>query len=226
MEISAIESAMAAAGTSLADGGGLSGTGFWPAVASVKRTPDLVERYADRIAAIDHGAFENWAAYKVPLHPGTTLMGFGTLMGLGLVWAAYYLEEVWALLSFFAGVGVLLVTTHGLAHLLVGTIVGIGFTGWFIGTWKQPQPGVKVDYSTYLRVTASKRAWMHAAGAITTKLLPFLLIGAAVYSPLPGWTIWVLIGIGVVASVTDIVWSTKSSDWKKYRREMEFAQTS
>jgi hypothetical protein len=30
--------------------------------------------------------------------------------------------------------------------------------------------------------------------------------------------------MGVAALATDVLWSTKASDWKKFRREMSFAQ--
>jgi hypothetical protein len=65
---------------------------------------------------------------------------------------------------------------------------------------------------------------MHASGAITTKLIPFLLIGAAIAAGLPTWVVWVVVAIGVGAVTTDVAWSTKKSDWKKFRREKGFAQ--
>ena len=40
---------------------GLSGSGFWKAVDSVKRSPDLVDEFADRIGRIDQKAFQRWA---------------------------------------------------------------------------------------------------------------------------------------------------------------------
>jgi hypothetical protein len=157
---------------------------------------------------------------------GTTLMVAGTLVGLALIWWAYALEGLTAAIAFYLGLGTLLVTTHGLAHLVVGTIAGIRFTSWFIGSITLPQPGVKVDYSTYLRASPMRRAWMHASGAVVTKVIPFALLGAAIAADLPTWAVWVVVAIGLAAIATDILWSTKSSDWKRFRREMEFAQPS
>lgn len=224
MESSAIEESLANAETSLADGRNLSGTGFWDVVDRVKRRPELVERYADRIALIDTRAHRGWALLVVPLWLGTTLMVIATLVGLGAIWWTYLLDGWGAVIAFFAGTGILLVTSHGLAHLVVGRLLGMRFTSWFIGEITQPQPGVKLDYAAYLRTPASRRAWMHASGAIMTKLIPFLLIGAAVAADLPLWAIWALVGIGVAALVTDLTWSTRSSDWKKFRREIRIAQ--
>lgn len=224
--VPSIEESLSRAESAVESGAGLSGTGFWRAVAEVKREPELVDRYAARIAAIDARAHRNWALLVIPLWLGTSLAVVATLIGLGLIWWAYGLTDVAAAIAFLIGVGVLLVSTHGLAHLVIGRMVGIRFTSWFVGRVQQPQPGVKVDYTTYLRASAPRRAWMHASGAITTKAIPFLLIGGAVAAELPVWAVWVLVALGLAAIVTDVVWSTKKSDWKKFRREIAFAQES
>jgi hypothetical protein len=85
---------------------------------------------------------------------------------------------------------------------------------------------VKLDYASYLRAPAFSRAWMHASGAIVTKIMPFAFIGAAVAAGVPDWVTWALVVIGLVSIGTDVLWSTKASDWKKYRREMALAQSS
>ncbi len=221
-----IEEAMAAAERSLSEGDGLAGTGFRKAVGSVKENPELVERYAEVIADLDRRAFERWALFTVPVGLGTSLMVAATIIGIGLVAAAYYAEpQMLALIVFYVGLGILLVTTHGLGHLVVGRLGGIRFTHWFIGTITRPQPGVKVDYASYLRAPANVRAWMHASGAIVTKAVPLLLIGAAVAAGLPAWAIWALPLLTLVTVITDVTWSTKSSDWAKFSRERRFAQS-
>lgn len=226
MDDAQIEAALAAAEEAVAVGAPLSGTGFWPAVAAVKRDQSRVGRFGERIAAIDQAAFSAWAVVKVPFGIGTALMVAGTMGGLALIWWAYYLTDLTASIVFLLGTGALLVATHGLAHLVVGRLAGIKFTSWFIGSWLQPQPGVKVDYQTYLATPPRRRAWMHASGAITTKLLPFALVGAAAASGAQGWVPVALLVFGVVTIVTDVLWSTNASDWKRYRREMGFAQPS
>ena len=225
MEASEIDRILTEAEASAATGGGLAGTGFWSAVASIKRNPDLVDEFAERVAVIDRGAFEEWALLSLPIGFGTTLLLLGLSLGLALVGLAYYLAGLTAVVVFYIGFGALLAVTHGLGHLIVGRLFGIRFTHWFIGSLRRPQPGVKVDYASYLRADPAQRAWMHSAGALTTKVVPFALIGAAVAAGLPAWAIWLLAGIGGVMIVTDVLWSTKSSDWMKFRREMEFAQS-
>jgi hypothetical protein len=219
-----IEESLDNAEAIVAVGEGLGGTGFWQAVSEVKSNPGLVDRYADRIAEIDRKAHADWALITVPLWPGTAVIVLALFAGVGLIGWSYYLDGFGAIVAFGAGVVALLGTTHGLAHLVVGWSVGMRFTSWFIGKISQPQPGVKIDYSTYLRTAPRKRAWMHASGALVTKAIPFLLIPAAFAAGLPVWVVWVLLAAGVGQIITDIAWSTRSSDWKKFRREMRFAQ--
>jgi hypothetical protein len=219
-----IEQALEAADRSVADGGGLAGTGFWGAVAKVKADPALIESYADRIAAIDAAAFSNWAMVAVPVGVGTAVVAAASIVALGAVAAAYPLDGFAAIVALYAGLGILLVTTHGLGHLVVGGVLGIRFTNWFLGPPSFPfTGGVKIDYASYLRAPAERRARIHAAGAVVTKFVPFLLIGAAIAADLPAWAVWGLPAIGAATIATDVAWSRKKSDWKRYRREMTYA---
>lgn len=221
MATPAIEESLALAESAVAAGQGMGGTGFWATVERVKRDPELIDRYAGRIAAIDRKAFEDWVFFSVSVGIGTVLMTIATVAGVVLIGLSYVIDDdLLKVLAFLVGLVVLLATTHGLAHLVVGRIYGIRFTHWFIGSLAQPQPGVKIDYDSYLRTPPGHRAWMHASGAIVTKLVPFLLIGAAVAAEMPAWLIWGLVGLGVIMIITDVFWSTGVSDWKKFRREM------
>ena len=202
---------------------GLARSGFWKAVAAVKRSPELVDEFADRIAAVDREGFKRWALLTVPVAVGTALAGVGVIAGLVLVALAYSTPDPWNGLLFLGGNGVLLVATHGLAHLVVGRMMGIRFTHWFIGNMKRPQPGVKTDYATYLVTPANRRAWMHASGALFTKIVPFALLPAGLIAGVPNWAIWLLVASGVLSILTDAAWSTTSSDWMKFRRERSYA---
>lgn len=201
----------------------LSGTGFWRAVAAVKGRPEWIAEYAERIGIIEREVFQRWVLVKVPVAIGTTVMVLATAFGLFLISRAY--SETGLAQAFLLGAGtiILLVSTHGLTHLVVGTWQGMRFTHWFIGTISRPQPGVKVDYATYLRVPASRRGWMHASGAITTKLIPLVGLGAGWAMDAESWVLALLAVLAVGQVVTDVVWSTKKSDWKKFRREMAYA---
>ena len=198
--------------------------GFWRVAAAAKKDPSLADRHADRIASIDRVAFERWPLVRVPIVPGTILAVGGALVGLGLAAAAYYVDSPWNGLAVLVATGVLLGTTHGLGHLVVGRSVGIRFTHWFVASMQRPQPGVKIDYASYLHTPARSRAWMHASGAMVTKTIPFLMLGPALAADAPWWTWAALLGLGVFQLITDALWSTKTSDWMKFRREMKLAR--
>jgi hypothetical protein len=198
--------------------------GFWRAVAAVKRHPDLVDRYATRIATIDRAVFRRRVRLAFPVALGVILLDLGLFGGLLLLGIATFVDHPWREILVLVATGALDVTTHGLAHLAVGTFLGIDFTDWFVDLPKQPQPGFKIDYASYLRASPRQRAWMHAAGAITTKLIPFLVIPYAVAIGTETWATLLLLALGVVQILTDMLYSVRASDWKKFRREMRLAR--
>lgn len=200
----------------------LAGTGFWTAVATAKQDALLVEEFAERFGALDRRAYERWAVISLPLYIGTMVALVGTGFGLVLVALAYSTEEPVNGLLLLAGMGVLFITTHSLAHLVVGRLAGIRFTHWFVAGVGRPQPGVKTDYASYLKASPQGRAWMHAAGAITSKIVPFALIPAAVISGVPWWATTALVVVGVSGLITDSLLSVRKGDWKKFKREMAY----
>ena len=213
------ERALAGAGTP-----DLRALGFWRAVAAVKRRRELVDRYASRIAAIDRAVFRRRVRLAFPVSVGVIALDIGLFGGLLLLGAAIGVDHPWREILVLIAAGALDATTHGLAHLAVGALLGIDFTDWFVDLPKRPQPGFKIDYASYLRASPRQRAWMHAAGAIATKLTPFLVIPYAVAIGTQTWAVLVLLALGVVQIVTDVLFSVRASDWKKFRREMRLAR--
>jgi hypothetical protein len=224
MPIHEIEPALDRAEHAVRVGKSLKGTGFWPAVAAVRRDPALAERFADRIGDIDRRAFEAGVTLRVPALLGIAVLAVGTAVGVVLLYAGVSLTYTrpWvSVVLFVAGLGAVIVCSHSLTHWLVGDVVGIKFTHVFLGGPPPPRPGVKSDYASYLRTHPRSRALMHASGAVVTKLVPFALLPAAVvqYDRRP-WMTWILLVVGVFQIVTDVLFSTKVSDWKKVRREL------
>jgi hypothetical protein len=217
-----VESILTAIENSLAAGDDidLASSGFWRAVTAVKRHPAWIDGAADRIGRIDRSLFERWALIRLPLALGTLVALVATALGFWLIGLAYGASPLTQAIFLLVGTGILMVSTHGLAHLAVGRLHGMRFSHWFVGTLRRPQPGVKVDYASYLRVPPARRAWMHAAGALTTKFIPLIGLGAGWAMGAAAWAMVLLSVITVGQVVTDIIWSTKNSDWKKFRREM------
>jgi hypothetical protein len=65
---------------------------------------------------------------------------------------------------------------------------------------------------------------MHASGALMTKLMPFLVLAFYRQTNSPPWAAFIVLLIGWGQIGTDIFLSTKTSDWKKVRRELRVAK--
>jgi len=219
-ELDAIEAA-------LARGAPLAGLGFWPLVGRVKRDRALIAAHAEQIGRIDAAAFRGWVGrWRVPAGVGTAVLVAGALVGLGAtVLATRTSSPGWAGLLLLGAGAIWTVALHSPTHHLVGWLVGIRFTDYFIGGPPPPRPGIKTDYATYLRADPMSRAWMHASGAVATKLAPFLALAVYPSTIASWWAAAGLAALGVVQIVTDVAFSVKTSDWKKFRRERAVARS-
>lgn len=198
--------------------------GFWRLVAEIKRDPVLAGHWADVAGRIDRKAFEARVRLRFPVWFGNGLLLVGTLAGAFAVGVALGVDSgVVSGLALLFAAGAWMVCLHDLAHWITGRIAGIGFTAYFLSGPLAP-PGLKTDYSTYLRAAPAARAWMHASGAIATKLAPVAALAFWPASDAPGWAAWALVGIGLFMIATDVLFSTKRSDWKKVRRELAVAR--
>lgn len=226
MQESELESIFAACEAALAKGGkiDLAELGFWKAVSAVKRHPEWRDRYASRVAAIDRQAFERGVMLRVPLSVGLTALVAGTVIGTGSVVASLLAPRQWKSLLLLGGSGALLVATHDLTHFLVGRALGIRFTSMFLGGKLLIEPGIKIDYDSYLHVTPDRRAWMHASGAIKTVAVSILTFVIALTGGFPRWVKWTLGANAAFVVLTEIFFSTRYSDWKRFGREMRLAR--
>ncbi len=203
----------------------LGALGFWKLVAKVKVDPMLSHHWAEQVGRIDRKAFEERVRLRFPVWFGNIVLLFGTLVGAGAVVVSLNAPE-----RAVAGAALVVaavawsVSLHCLAHWVTGRLAGIRFTSYFLGGPFPPRPGLKTDYSTYLRAGPGQRAWMHASGALATKAAPFVALAFWWATDAPGWAAWAVAGIGVLQIVTDVLFSTKSSDWKKVRRERRVAR--
>ena len=201
----------------------LSGLGFWRLLRRVKVEPMLAEHWADQVGRIDRTAFETRFRFRFPVWFGNLVLLIGVVFGAAAVVYGMRGENPtvsgWAFVV--AGVA-WLVCVHDLAHWAIGRLVGISFLAYYIGF--PPWPGLKIDYASYLRTPPGARAWMHASGALATKVAPFAALGFCLAANGPAWAVWVLAGIGVFQIVTDILLSRTRSDWKRVARERALAR--
>ena len=199
--------------------------GFWTVVGAIKRDRVAIVQHADQVGRIDTTAFRAGVRTRVRPWVGVVLMLVLSAAGiLGVVLAATW-TGTWAGLALLGAGVAWAIGWHLPAHAFVGWLGGIRYTDAFLGGPPPPRPGIKTDYATYLRAEASMRAWFHASGAIATKLAPFVALALWPATNAPAWSAWALLAIGVLQIVTDVTLSTKSSDWKKFRRERAVARS-
>jgi hypothetical protein len=199
--------------------------GLWAIVSTVKLDRALVDEHAAQIGRIDTAAFRSRVRLRVPVWVGNALLSAGTVTGALAVVAAYLWQSpLWKGLALVAAGLIWSLCVHSPTHWLVGVLVGIGWTDYFLGGPAPPRPSLKSDYGTYLRADPDSRAWMHASGAIATKLAPFVALAFWPLSGAPWWAAAVLAAYGVLQIVIDVMFSIRSSDWKKFRREKGVAR--
>ena len=199
--------------------------GFWKLLAKVKADPQLADHWADVAGRIDRRAFERGIRWRFPVWLGNAVLAAGVVLGSFAIGLALGTDSpTTAGLALLVAAGVWSVSWHCLAHWVAGRIVGIRFTSYFIGGPFPPRPGLKTDYASYLRTRPAARAWMHASGALATKLAPFAVLAFWPATPAPWWSAAGLLALGVAQIVSDVVFSVRSSDWKKVRRELAVAR--
>jgi hypothetical protein len=199
--------------------------GFWRLLARVKADPVLAHHWADQAGRIDRKAFEARARLRVPVWFGNAVLVIGALVGVAAVAFALTTDS-----EELAGLALILAaldwsaTFHVPAHWLVGRAMGMRFLAYYVRDLIPPVPGLKIDYATYLRVAPEARAWMHASGAIASKIGPFLALAFWPASGAPGWAAWAILGYGLLIIGTDVFISTRKSDWKRFGREMRIGR--
>jgi hypothetical protein len=204
----------------------LGALGFWRLVGKIKADPVLAGHWADVAGRIDRAAFAARVRLRVPIWAGHGLLLAGTAAGAAAVGVAITTTSptVAGLALLFAG-GAWSLSVHDLAHWLVGRATGIRFSWYFLSTRPfPPRPGLKTEYATYLRAAPIRRVWMHASGAIATKLAPFVALAFWPASVAPPWAAWGLVALGALEITTDALFSVRSGDWKKVRRELRVAR--
>jgi hypothetical protein len=203
----------------------LGALGFWRLVRRIAPDAGLSEHWADVVGRIDAKAFERAVRWRVPIWLGNAVLLLGTGVGaLAMVVALEATDEVVAGIALVLAAGIWSVSVHGLAHWAVGRTSAIRFRSYFFRPGQfPPRPGIKTDYATYLRADPSSRASMHAAGAVATKLAPFVALAFVPATDAPWWAAVAVLVLGVGQIASDVLFSTKTGDWSRVRRERAVA---
>ena len=163
-----------------------------------------VARVARQRRADGRRAWRGSLAIVFALHVSSSLLKGLALVAAGVLWS---------------------VCSHSLAHWLVGRLVGIRFTDYFIGGPPPPRPGsedrlrdLPAHAGRAARVDARQRRHRDEGRARSCRCCS----GARPARPCGAR--WSLLAIGAVQIVTDLLFSVRSSDWKKVLRERAVAR--
>ena len=174
---------------------------------------------------------------RLSLAQGASLCSVGVLFGLALLLAVPFAELLFVrILLSLASWFCLWFFSHDLAHHLVGKIFGIRFSYYYIGRSsitklripvisevlaKIPVLGIKIDSTSLAEVAPSRRGLMHASGAVSSMILPWIVV-STVYRLEPFWVgaLFTLLTIGNM--IFTFYFSSRVGDLYRARRVRTF----
>jgi hypothetical protein len=162
---------------------------------------------------------------RLSLAQGSSLCIVGVMVGVALLVAAprmrsFPVEVLFVLVAWFC----LWFFSHDLAHHIVGRIVGVGFRYYFLGrsaitklglpivstVRMVPVLGLKIDRSTLKSISPNRVRAMYAAGALSSMLLPWVVIPTGFGVGLPVGIL--LVGLTVANDLFTLYFSLRVGD--------------
>lgn len=157
--------------------------GFWKVVKTAKIDKEVAEKFSARIGRIDRLLFESKVPLKWSFLMGTLIELVGVLVGLLFLYYGVTSTNLESTLFYVASVLVLMTALHPFSHAIAGWFFGIKFHFFFPNGPEKVLPTLKVDYSTYVKVSSKKRAIFHFAGPINSFLITLVIFIIALYDP-------------------------------------------
>jgi hypothetical protein len=132
----------------------------------------------------------------------------------------------WVLLYFFC---------HGIAHWLVGRLVGIRFSFYTIGGTGNPEGypaglrwvfehlpffGVQTDKPSMQKASPTAKAIMWSAGVTSSALVPTLGVICAWRSGVPGSKLFLIFAVIWAIATLASNWTSRTGDYSKARRAL------
>ncbi len=165
-----------------------------------------------RIENISRKRFMEKVAFTASVPVGNMLESVITIAALFLV---FQISSGW---MFYATTLVLMTTLHPLAHYLTGGVFGIRFTHYYLNGPARIEPTLRIDYSSYLKASGSKRALMHASGVAGTVMAPLIAAVIALDRGANG-VVFNLLFFFFALVIFELLTSTKTGDLMRARRE-------
>ncbi|MDP2767640.1 MAG: hypothetical protein Q8O41_09365, partial [Candidatus Methanoperedens sp.] len=148
---------------------GQSGKDFWAIVNQVKKDRINDDALLEQIANISQQRFRENVSFTLSIPAGNLLEGVTTIAAIVL---AYQMSSEWML---YLSTLILMTTLHPLSHYIIGSLLGIRFTHYYLNGPAKIEPTLKIDYFSYLKAPGKKRALMHISGVIGTVAAPLII---------------------------------------------------
>ncbi len=164
---------------------------------------------------------------KIPVLLGNTIEVLGTIFALYLILTAPDVPDTFLrFILYLISWGCLVFFPHDLAHFIVGRLVGVRFSYYFLGkssvtklkmpllgaiAARVPVPTLKIERCSLRSVSRGGRTAMFASGAVASMILPFFAATASIgHISMPLSAALLLISLANVGF--DIYYSPKVGD--------------
>ncbi len=191
---------------------GQSGKDFWAIVNQVKKDRINDDALLEQIENISRQRFREKVSFTLSIPAGNLLEGVTTIAAIVL---AYQISSDWML---YLSALILMTTLHPLSHYIIGSLLGIRFTHYYLNGPARIEPTLKIDYFSYLKASGKRRALMHVSGVVGTVAAPLIVAlialnnGANAIATNLFIFFWILI-------LFELLTSTKIGDLMRARRE-------
>lgn len=164
------------------------------------------------IEKISRKRFGKKVSFTLGLFTGNALEIIATIAAVVL---ALRIDADWML---YTCTFILMASMHPLSHYLTGRLSGIRFTHYYLNGPARIEPTLRIDYFSYLKASAGRRALMHASGVIGTLAAPLVMALIAFDKGAAG-AAQNLFYFFLLLMVFELLTSTKIGDLMKAKRE-------
>lgn len=188
---------------------------FLDIVKRIKKERINDDELLEKIETISMNRFKERVSFTMGVTSGNLLESALTIVAVALV---FWVNSTWML---YVVVLVLMATLHPLSHYLIGRLVGIRFTHYYLNGPARIEPTLRIDNFSYLKISGKKRAMMHVSGVIGTVMAPLFVCGIAIYTGANdvGMNLFIFF---LLLIVFELLTSMKIGDLMKAKREYRF----
>lgn len=187
------------------------GRDFWALLQQVKKDRINDDDLLEQIENVSVKRFREKVPFTLSAASGNALAIIATVAAVVLA----FQKGGWML---YISALILMTSLHPLSHYLTGSVLGIRFTHYYLDGPARIEPTLRINYSSYLKVSPERRALMHASGVVGTVAAP-LIVALMALNKGAGDAAFNLFVLFLLLVVFELLTSTKTGDLMRARRE-------